>query len=286
MPELQENIGGQGDNQGANQNNDHSNIENQGADVEVPFSSKGTLDFLSQGKTGEEFQKEFNELMDARKGQGQNNNQDQQLKAEADKAAADKLAAEKVEAGNKPAETKKVNEIETPLFGKQELGKKKPEEKPVEFKEFSEIQDYVKANYGIEDVNKFITESVPKFREQAQKMGEYEKKVNEFTKIFENIPEPLFNAVKSHLEGRSWKEEIEKAPKLDFNKKVDDHDKNKLIETYFPGKFSKDDFDSEEEGNKKILEIAYDAAKRSYEADKTSFDGKLQARIQIGRAHV
>ncbi len=280
------NSGNGGGNQGsANQNNDHSNNGNNQNPAltnnapDVSHSLKGTLEFLAGGKASAEFKKDIEDYEKQNGGGGENqnnNNQNQnqnQQNEGGDQGEGDKGAAEPAK---KP--DPKLKEIETPLFGKQKLGEKKPGEKPVEFKEFSEIQEYVKTNYGAEDVNKFLTESVPKFREQAQKLGETEKKVTEFTNIFEKLPETLFNAVKAHITGNDWKEEINKAPKLDFNKKVDDHDKKILVETYFPGKFSKDDFDSEEEN--KGLEIAYEAAKRSYVSDKTGFDGKRQAMIE------
>lgn len=271
--------------QGNNQDLSNNQSNEQGAQpAQISHSLKSTLDFLYEGKAGDEFLKDLEGLK--KDVAGQNNNQDQPDKVLSDKAAADKVAAEKLEADRLAAAGEgvkkpdpKIKEIDTPLFGKQELGKKTPAETPVELKEFSDIQAYVKTNYGVEDVQKFLTESVPKFREQAQKLGDSEKKVTEFTNIFEKLPEPLFNAVKSHLEGNDWKEEITKAPKLDFNKKVDDIDKKTLIDTYFPGKFSKEDFDSEEENSVKTLDIALEAAKRSFMADKTSFDNKIQVRI-------
>lgn len=179
-----------------------------------------------------------------------------------------------------PAKTEEEIEIETSLFGKQKVGKNKKDEaaNTVEFKEFSDIEAYVKSNYGVEDYKKFLTEVAPKWREQATKASEFQKKATDFEKFFQGMPEKLWNAVMAYDQGHDWEESIKVAPGLKYDKKVGDYKKQDLVDHYFPGKFNKDDFDSDQEN--KMLDVAYDAAKGYFERDKKDFDGKRTQMVE------
>lgn len=184
--------------------------------------------------------------------------------------------AAEVKPGDKPDE----EVVETKLFGKKKLGSdKKPGEEPVVLKEFSDIEKYVESNYGVKDVNKALTEIVPKWREQAQKGAESEKKYSEIMTTLDKLDEDIVEIMKANLEGKDWRKVITDAPKINFNKKVEDYSKKDLVNHYFPGKFSDEDFTDSDEENKS-LDIAYEAAQKSFTNDKTSFDGKRAAMIE------
>ena len=182
-------------------------------------------------------------------------------------------AAEKE--GDKPNE----EVIKTGLFGEQKLGvNKKAGEEPVVLKEFSDIEKYVKSNYGVDDVNKALTEIVPKWREQAQKGAESEKKYGEIMTTLDKLDEDIIEIMKANLEGKDWRKSLTDAPKINFNKKVEDYNKKELVNHYFPGKFTDEDFIDGDEENKG-LDIAYEAAIKSFNNDKTSFESKRAALI-------
>jgi hypothetical protein len=262
-----------------NQNAGTQNVASQQNNVPSQTSSPkltGTSAFLSGMKTENDFKKDVESL---KKPAGNttppNNTTPPQQKPAETPAAKPEDKQTPGEGAAKTGEGEKDIEIETKLFGKQKIGGKKetPGENQVEFKEFSDIEKYVKSNYGVDDAKKFLTEIAPKWREQAQKLGDVSKKVESYDKFFETMPEKLFNAVMAFDQGEDWESQFQKDPGLNFNKKVDDYSKEQLINHYFPGKFSKDDFTDAEEENK-ALEVAYDAAKLKYDVDKRSFDGK------------
>lgn len=270
------------------QNQDAGNGQNNTPPVE---QNSGSLAFLSGLKGFDEtgFNKQMADLKKDKTPGAENGNQGQggQNNTPATPAADNKEGAEGKEGngtpkpGENPDKPVVEEEIETTLFGKQKVGdnKNKPAATPVEFKEFSDIQKYVESNHGVKDVNKFLTEVAPKWREQAQKYAEVDKKYNELMGVFEKLDDDLIDMFKANLQGDDWRQVMNQAPKLNFNKKVEDYSKEQLVEHYFPGKFSKEDFQDSDTENK-ALDVAYEAAKKSFATDKTVFDGKRATMVE------
>lgn len=167
-------------------------------------------------------------------------------------------------------------ELTNPLIDKSKLGKKPS---AIEIKSFDELPAIIKNDFGMEvkepkDMATYFS-SVKKWRADAQKLSESERKVAEFSKLFELMPETLYDATMAFATGGNWEEIIVNKPKLDYNKKTEETDKKTLVKYYFPDKFKDEDFSDEQENPmKQALDIAYEASKKQFGLDKTTFETK------------
>lgn len=254
------------------------NEKNEQQNVVVPEFLKGMKGFDEAAFVKEATEAKKTETPSEPKNEQKEQTQTPELKNQGS-AGSDEEAGTKGPVNQTGKKDEKI-EVETKLFGKQTLGKNdKTGNEPVVLKEFSDIEKYVKSTYGVDDVNKFLTEVGPKWREQAQKAAEIEKKHNEVLNTLDKLDEDVIELMKANLEGKDWRQQITNAPKINFNKKVSDYSKEELINHYFPGKFSKEDFSDSDEENKS-LDIAYEAAQKSFNNDKTLFEGKRAALIE------
>jgi len=189
----------------------------------------------------------------------------------------------KTEEEEKKEEAVKIN---SPLFGgdKKLDNNKNEEPKALNFENAEEINNFVKESTGFDDLQSLIDNSA----ETKEKLSNFDKLSGEneqLKNVFANMPSELYQAVDSFLKGNDWKTPIMSTPNLDFTKDVADQDTKSLVESYFPGQFTAEeweDYSSEEPdpGTKKAIEIAIQNAKGKFGAQKTELDGYRQKEIE------
>jgi hypothetical protein len=196
---------------------------------------------------------------------GQEGNQNQQSGEEGQ--GGEEQGAEKGE--QKPAEEEKKGR--TGLFNKSKKSDvviEKPED----------ILPIVNKKYGqnlkdIKDLPKFF-ESVDKFRTAAQKAEALEKENLQFKQLWEEeLPLEFVEAAKAHLEGKNYKEVLLAGPKLNFSVPLEKQKVEDLVNEYFPGKFTKEDFENMDDVSP-ALEIAITAAKDKFKDQQKQFNEK------------
>lgn len=185
--------------------------------------------------------------------------------------------AEGGEAGGEGKE-KTTGEEKKPTTEKQSrLGLKKPGQKQeIVIEKVEDVLGVVKSKYGqdlkdIKELPKFF-ESVDKMRVAAQKAETLEKENTTFRELWENVPLEVVEAVKLHVAGEDYMKAFDGRPKVDLSIPVEKQDIQKLVNEYFPGKFTEDDF--KEEVKSPALEIAIQAAKDRFISQKKEFDSR------------
>lgn len=152
------------------------------------------------------------------------------------------------------------------------------------------LDDFAKFSkkWGIEIKDKSdyakVVKSVDKWRADSQKLVETEKKATQFQEIFENLEPDLLEAIQTYYNGQDWRKTINTSMPFDISKPVDSIDTKKLVDYYFPGKFTDDDFDADEKPT--ALEIAEQTAKEKFIAKQESEKNAKRARIEEAQAKI
>lgn len=139
------------------------------------------------------------------------------------------------------------------------------------------VLDVVKSRFGMEV--KSIGE-LPKFFETAQtwrKDAEQYKKVSDdhkkLTDSIQSLPAEFFEAFDMIATGQDWRKAFETKSKLDFSVAADKQDKKALVNHFYPGKFTEEDFKEETPSDqlKAYTETSIDkflVAKERYENER------------------
>lgn len=145
------------------------------------------------------------------------------------------------------------------------------EEKQQNIKSFEEAIEAVNKKYSI-DPNKdggwdTFLGSVDKWRTDAQKKSDLEKQLEGIQEAFDNMPEPLYNAMEAWSMGNDFQEAYNSSTvsKIDFKKDFNSQDLHTVVDHYFPSQFEKDDL---EDVSDPTVKRAIDLAERQYKIDK------------------
>ena len=145
------------------------------------------------------------------------------------------------------------------------------EEKQQSIKSFEEAIEAVNKKYSI-DPNKdggwdTFLGSVDKWRADAQKKSDLEKQLEGIQEAFDNMPEPLYNAMEAWSMGNDFQEAYNSSTvsKIDFKKDFNSQDLYTVVDHYFPNQFEKEDL---EDVSDPTVKRAIDLAERQYKIDK------------------
>lgn len=183
------------------------------------------------------------------------------------------------------AETKKEVEteeednsftIDNPLAKNIKFGKSK-ESKP-EYKTFDDYSEAISKEFGIngKDPKEIIAkynESTKKWRADAQRVNELAEKVEQYGKFYDSLPEEIAESINLAASGGDYTEPFRKSS-VDLKKNFKDLDVKKIVDHYFPGEFTPDDF---EDSDSKAVKLAVKAAEERFKADKQSYEAKRAA---------
>lgn len=200
-------------------------------------------------------------------------------KPEGAKPEGAKPANEKPE-GAKP-KGEEEEEEEKSILGLKTPGKKTTDplaviEKPEDFlgiikKDFG--QDYKE----LKDISPFI-ESTKKWRKDSQDLAKVKPEYDNIIAILDATPADILEAIKLHHTGEDYMTAFKNRPAFNFNIPVEKQSIEELVNHYFPGKFTPEDF--KEETVPPALEIAITASKDKYNYTKTARDNESAQREQ------
>jgi hypothetical protein len=110
------------------------------------------------------------------------------------------------------------------------------------------IDDYVKNTLKLDTSTQEGRDKAAKIINGFRKDSEELQEVKDDLEIYKNnlakLPDPLYNAVKAHMGGKSWREAIRNTPNIDFDKDVTDYTNKQLVEAFFPGRVDEDDWNT------------------------------------------
>jgi len=197
----------------------------------------------------------------------------EEIKAAEEKLALDTKAAEEKAAEEKAAGESKDNKN---VFGINKGKEKKTTDIVIE--NTDQILDVLKNKFGqdykaISELPKFF-ETAQKWRASAQELEKTKEENSEFRGLLEGLPPEFIDGIKAHYNGQDYMTAFANKPKFDFSKPVEKQDKEALVNTYFPGKFTEEDF--KEESPSPALEIAIQASVDKFNNEKTNLDNKTR----------
>lgn len=150
-------------------------------------------------------------------------------------------------------------------------------EEPVVLKDWDETAKYLSENTGLEvkeptDISKVVSE-YKSLKEISGKAQEFEKKVKGFEAIFDNLPDEVFGVVQAALKNEDYRALMKDMIKetIDFNIPFDKQDKKEMLNYFYPGKFSDDDFEDEDNN---AVKFALEEASKKYSDAKKANDSK------------
>jgi len=160
------------------------------------------------------------------------------------------------------------------------FSKKASEEIEVTLDKFPEI---VKKNFGIDEddddkvVKKFYDEA-SKWKNDVVELSKTKNKFDELVGGLKKLPSEIVDAINRFEKGEDWS--VQKS-NVDYSKDFDSNDLYEVIETFFPGKFEKDDLSDKSDPQ---VSFAIDAAKAKFDAQKEKI--KLINKNKIDEAKI
>lgn len=189
-------------------------------------------------------------------------------------------SGEQKPADQKPAEDATENFVETSL-GKINLGGSKKKNEPAKFEKVEDIEDYIKKRYGVDSMEKAF-ESSDKWRQDSQKLVDVQKRTTQLENIFQQMPEELYHAIQDWGNGKDWRKTVTSRPAFDYSQPAEKQDSKMLVDAYFPGEFSENDWKeyNDKDGDpaiKKAIGIAVKQSQQAYVVDKDKFSNQRAA---------
>jgi hypothetical protein len=186
--------------------------------------------------------------------------------------------ADKKDDNTAPATDKKddkaANEYKSKFGLKKPGGEKKVE--PIVIETPDQMLGAIKTTFGMElkapaELPKFF-EVATGWRKDAEKLKTVEGTHQQILAEIEALPEEFHDAFQRMSSGQDWREAFTQKPKFDFNVPAEKQDVKALVEHYYPGKFTEEDFTSEEQSP--LLEMAISTSKDKFTIEKTTYDNK------------
>jgi len=166
----------------------------------------------------------------------------------------------------------KKPEIKSAFFGA-------PASNKVEFKTPEEWKGYIDKKFSIKDESTFF-DSVEKWRKDSQEKGDLERDKNNYDRLFEEIPEPIYNAIESWGKGEDWIDKLKKTiPSIDYNKDFESQSIYEIVNNYFPDKFEREELSGSYKDFDITVQKAVDVAKEKYNFERQQFSNR-RAEVQ------
>ena len=141
-----------------------------------------------------------------------------------------------------------------------------------------DVLGVIKSKFGQEykdfkETPKFF-ESAQGWRKDSEKLKTVETELTQIQQEVSSLPAEFHEAFKLYANGQDYRQAFTKKATIDLTKPVDKLDEKELVNNYFPGKFTDDDFKESPEERSGELKMALEAAKTKFELEKRSHEEK------------
>ena len=150
---------------------------------------------------------------------------------------------------------------------------KQKEVEKVDFKNLDEASSHIKEKYSIDNMSKFFN-VVDGWRNDAQDKTKAQDQLEDIESTFEKMPEPLFNAFTAWSNGKDWAATLEHVGTLDYKTDFTDYETYDIVNHYFPGEFSPEDFTDKEKSDDPTVKRSIKMAETQYNNDKEAFENQ------------
>lgn len=185
---------------------------------------------------------------------------------------------EKVVLKEEPSKKTAEQKIDNPFVAAEK------EEEQVEVKDFDQAASFITAKTGVEikdigDIPKLVS-AYTSLKEDVDNVTSEKNQLLDYKAAFDGMPDDLLSIVLSWLNEKDYHEQIQSIARMsiDFSKPVSAHTDKELINVYFPGKFSDEDYQeaNDDPGLTKAIGVALDAAKANYKKDQQNIQDARQ----------
>lgn len=133
------------------------------------------------------------------------------------------------------------------------------------------------------NVDNFAAE-LPKLIQASKDYETVNSQVQNFRTVFENMPPDLYEAVEAWGNGQDYRSVIAQGNKIDFGKSFEDHGNQEMVNNFFEGKISQEEWEefSDKDGDDDVkakvanyIDMAkdkYDIAKGKFEHEKNIYE--------------
>lgn len=123
----------------------------------------------------------------------------------------------------------------------------------------------------VKDLPKFF-EQANQWRSDAQNLKKIQSDFEDLQGSIKSLPIEFVEAIDLFVTGQDYTAPFKQKSKFDFNVPAEKQDMKSLVNHYFPGKFTDEDF--KEETPSAALEIAITASQDKFSVEKKNYDGK------------
>jgi hypothetical protein len=180
-----------------------------------------------------------------------------------------------------------VAEINSKITGKVNLAKdedKPSDQSPTQqgFEKWEDFENFVK-EVGYDGITKEnAAEKLTEVFENSKKVEEFSTKLKNYDLVWDNLPEDLMTGVRAWADGKDHREAMSSVPSLDLSKKFEDHGDEQLIEKYFPGQITSEEWEEAKEADadpqiKAKVSTYKDLSREKYNLDQAKFNQQKEA---------
>lgn len=137
------------------------------------------------------------------------------------------------------------------------------------------------------DPTEFVEKATKAFnghRAAAQEAGEIKKKYNDITSVFEQMPPDLLQSLDAWQKGEDYKVPFAQSS-IDFNKPAEAQDTKALINKFFPGKFTEEDFANHTDTPNPAITIAEEASIDKFKTLKSQRESAALAQVETQKRY-
>lgn len=163
--------------------------------------------------------------------------------------------------------------VESKFFGQIKTG---DDDKPVEFKNLTDLQKHIGTTLGLSDVESpnFMStflKNTQEWQKDAQQKSVLEQQLGQIQKEFEQLPPALFEGMQAWAKGENYQDVIKQhLSGLDLTKSFDNNEKATVLNHYFPGQYKADQI----EENSDAVKAALNLAKMQFTRDQQAFEAQ------------
>lgn len=164
------------------------------------------------------------------------------------------------------------------------IRKNKAPKEDIKIEKLDDVLSVFSKNLGMDlkeasDLSKVVSQT-KEWRQSAEKLKTVQSDYDKLVEGYQSLPAEFHEAVQLLSEGKDFKEAFTAKTGVDLKKDIASVDKKDLVNHYFPGKFTDDDFSQDEPSA--ALAIAEEAAIKNFNIDKQQFENKRAQEIKRG----
>jgi hypothetical protein len=180
--------------------------------------------------------------------------------------------------------------IEHEIFGGKKVVKTKVENDQPVIENKEVVESFLKT-IGLDIKPEEFTEKVNHWKQTEETLVQKSKELENVTNLFSLLPPELYEAVNLVAKGQDWRGALQGQSKIDYAKDVNSFSDEDLVEAFFPGEISNEDWEEykDEDGDpriKKSIDLIVRQSKEKFSFVKNEKESLSQKAINDQRVQI